>query len=671
MIIKSLKLNNIGAIGSCDLQFSKGLNVILGKNGSGKSTVLDSIAYMINSYTRGTVQKIVSWGEDNGDIAIEWEHEGVNYEETAHIAKSAVKNLNVNYGELPLESTSEVNKYLKEIFEPKLTQLAMFHLESENDLITMTPATRREYLKKVYDLNFTDQLKEIKDTLTPLTKRSTELQGKIAVCTDREFVKRNLLDLPLSEEMYVSLKSNREQNQKELQECVQKINSIQKDKQQIDSLSKELESIKSLYDGVQRQIRSVEVWLANGPSFSNEEALIEKCQQELDLLSPVRLPVFDAEALTSAKMHLTEVTVEKNQALESFNLAKSGKCPTCARPFSTEDLSTHEEALNKVTEVVDSVRKTVAEYEEDKQFYEEKIVEFNAYKAKKEQGTQELQRAKDNLQHKKALYASERKNKEEMKVSLESQAESYLTQQEKLSTQLTQCQADEGSLPSLYERKLALERDINRDKADIDSYDSVSQQNASIEMYNHQLEEDEKANEALRAQCVLDLKGVTEEITLLKREEEIWKREFPNFMISHLSIFIENTMNDFLEKTYDGRYKVKLESSDKTDTLDILYGAHREDVRYASGYEKALFSISYKDSFNRVKQLGCIFLDEVDKQADVDYSKKFFEVIGSMTKDYEQIFIITHKTESKQFLIEELGAKCFIVKDGTVEETTL
>lgn len=53
IVISSLKLKNFMNIASADLRFQKGINVLAGKNGQGKSAVLEAIAFCLTGRRRG------------------------------------------------------------------------------------------------------------------------------------------------------------------------------------------------------------------------------------------------------------------------------------------------------------------------------------------------------------------------------------------------------------------------------------------------------------------------------------------------------------------------------------------------------------------------------------------------------------------------------------------
>ena len=73
MIIKKIKLNNIKSYVDEEIDFSQGLNCILGLNGSGKSTIIESIGFAIfNFYKNKNIAQLLRYDEVKGSIEVEF-----------------------------------------------------------------------------------------------------------------------------------------------------------------------------------------------------------------------------------------------------------------------------------------------------------------------------------------------------------------------------------------------------------------------------------------------------------------------------------------------------------------------------------------------------------------------------------------------------------------------
>ena len=76
MIIKRVKLENYRSHSNTTVNFSKGVNLILGKNGKGKTSILEAISsVMFNTKDRSgkeTGKNFIKFGEKSGKIEIEF-----------------------------------------------------------------------------------------------------------------------------------------------------------------------------------------------------------------------------------------------------------------------------------------------------------------------------------------------------------------------------------------------------------------------------------------------------------------------------------------------------------------------------------------------------------------------------------------------------------------------
>ena len=85
-----LKLENIRSYRTADIQFREGVNTIVGRNGAGKSTILQAIGYALFDSLEGRKPDFVREGSSSGSIAVGLakDGEGSSYEVVRELRKS-------------------------------------------------------------------------------------------------------------------------------------------------------------------------------------------------------------------------------------------------------------------------------------------------------------------------------------------------------------------------------------------------------------------------------------------------------------------------------------------------------------------------------------------------------------------------------------------------------
>ncbi len=67
MVLKNIKIENFRALESAEIKFNKGVNLILGDNGVGKTSLLEAIVVSVSSFFSG-VTGVFSKGISQEDV---------------------------------------------------------------------------------------------------------------------------------------------------------------------------------------------------------------------------------------------------------------------------------------------------------------------------------------------------------------------------------------------------------------------------------------------------------------------------------------------------------------------------------------------------------------------------------------------------------------------------
>lgn len=139
--IKNLRLHNVRSHGSGSFQFDPNMNAIVGPNGSGKTTIIESLYLLLRgSSFKGSIGEIAQYGTDQFQAHIELETPS----EATHMRRLSFQQVETastkkwtldskNYARLPA-----ANRLPVVLFEPDLARL-----------VTGSPQRRRDYLDHI------------------------------------------------------------------------------------------------------------------------------------------------------------------------------------------------------------------------------------------------------------------------------------------------------------------------------------------------------------------------------------------------------------------------------------------------------------------------------------------------------------------------------------------
>jgi DNA repair protein SbcC/Rad50 len=79
-VIRRVRVRNFTSHSDTEIEFPEGLTIFVGRNGAGKSSVIDAITYALyGKTTRGELRNIVRDGAGGGEVVLEFSHRGRGY----------------------------------------------------------------------------------------------------------------------------------------------------------------------------------------------------------------------------------------------------------------------------------------------------------------------------------------------------------------------------------------------------------------------------------------------------------------------------------------------------------------------------------------------------------------------------------------------------------------
>ena len=378
-------------------------------------------------------------------------------------------------------------------------------------------------------------------------------------------------------------------------------------------------------------------------------------------------------------------------------------CPTCGQPInSPEHIAKRDEEIKTLSSTLETKR---AEFEQKsalKKVYDDALA-FNQ-KTKDECTNLEKQIASLTSEKEKALlenFANQKSTESAISVLSEKYATQRIHVQEMISSiekNISQLEESEVKLNASIEelKSKVVNVDYSSEIANLEnevhSYEGKLQLYADYEsqitFYKDTLakvEEQKKEDAKLLDKTKLSLQEEAAAVKDREVEAKLLKTDFPVYVISRVVKDLEHRMNEFLKKTYGGRYTIKMK--DKGNALHIVYGPKDQDVALSSGYERSLFNLAFKISISKAignkkcnfkgrntppfcyaENLACL-VDKADNfAASPRNAKLFYQVLAQTVGQYfDQIILVSHKDEVKEMLENEYKAEVLTFVSGVAQ----
>ncbi|RAP45104.1 MAG: hypothetical protein BZ135_06470 [Methanosphaera sp. rholeuAM6] len=329
MIINSITLENFKSHKHSHIELNRGISLILGSNGAGKSSIFEAISYSFFKDFNGTLDEIVRKPADENDIVkqmkvtVEFEINTNHYKLIRGRKTNAFAELHAIENGKPFKIcdgdtlvTNEIKKRLG--LEAKSFKNAVYIEQGEiTDLIDKTPAEKKELIAKLLNIDSleTAQL-ELKQIIDKYDRQKSENDGKLSNKDSLEEIKKELknkiaekqseLDIIIPE--YDNLKKD--------------LNALSEDLQESDKNKNEYEKLKSQIFQQKKLLSNLEEQKKNNDQKLNEIGELEK--NNVDLKKYVeKLPhLKDLKELESEKTTCLIRLENVNSTLEKIKTYK-------------------------------------------------------------------------------------------------------------------------------------------------------------------------------------------------------------------------------------------------------------------------------------------------------------------------------------------------------------
>lgn len=653
--VKSLYLENFKKFNKIDLNFDK-INIFIGNNGSGKSTIIEAITYGLLPFKiRNSINKI-QHGKDEAFLKLTYELNNETYISEILFTKQKTY-YKLSHKDLTINKSTEIQNFLN---EKHLNEKILYnsciskqHLSSsilDDSNFLLRTLLDMEILNE-FELKFKDYIKDLENnkknfislynTLNTKLEQLQKIQIKEVENLNFEKIRKilNLLIQKRNEyknklDLYLSLQTKL-QKLEQLEKQIQNIFIISKNLEQYKILNIKLNNEKiKLNDHFNKYIEISK--LRNKKAKTLKEILKLKHK-----LKRTYNPIFEKaifQKIDKTKKLLTKLETKLYNTKNYIDLLKKGKCPTCYRPFNNI------EALQKILEkkyifynkLFSNIKNIFDIYYKDYENYKFLLNSIEELK------NQIIKLPNDNF---KILRNVSIRYKKIEKILLKlTNRIKYLEQKmNQLNIIKNEYEKLKKEIPiSILEKPKLFKKDKLIEKLSI-LLSKEEEYKKNIELKNLITNTKNEIHNINQSIHELDYK-----MNIISNLFTIYKKEFIPFCINSYLQKFEKFLNYILSSIFEN-YNLILNFNEKN--LEIFMKNHYGiiTIEELSGFEKQLISIALRLAFTFFFKFNFLILDEADESASEENSKLLYNLLNDFVLNKNiQLFLVSHKQYLKE-----------------------
>ncbi len=638
---------------SC-LEFANGTNVIVGKIGSGKSSVLDAVSYALfgtfpNLSTRKvSIDEVIMARPSLQSVAIvelDFLYEGKDYSVKRVVKRSGSNEAELRSGGLLIAGpkTSDVNKKVEEILGINYDLFSRAIYAEQNQLdafLKMSPSQRKEKLDELLGLDKYESARSSAVTLSTKLKKYAEEKKRFVDEQKKKIdfarVEEYKLKASEKEAEVSSLESSLVSFERAVSKKKSELVFFESLEKRHVELEKRIVSVSSRLASLRDQCFAIEKRLS-GLDF---DGLLEKKaffgKKLSDLVEQKNSCEREVERLRSFLVSLREQRASLNSELLGFERSiKSidsihGSCPVCKRPMQEHEKSS---LVKELSEGKSRVYSLILEKDSLVRSSGKSLLDMEL---KAKELDKELESLRKQVFEVDSLFSSASELKEKRSLIQDLEKELY-----SLNSELASLGFDPSRLQSLRSEYSTALAELERVKADLrGSKEVLSEIKKSISVFETTLKnisvvEAEAFSFSSLSESVSVFVGALSSTQVELRELMV---ENINFAMTDISpkIYPYGDIKDVRLVLVDGSYEVFARTF--SDELLRVEGI-------LSGGERSCVAITLRIALSLVltKNLGWIMLDEPTHNLDSSAVSKLSLAIGERLPELVgQVFIITH-----------------------------
>ncbi len=624
------------------------INLFIGEtNGVGKSSWFFCLYYLLTGYVAGKTQdEYVNWDSNEMSCGVEFEYRGDNFKiecsykiSNGKTTGKAEKTVWINNEDFVGVTAS--NKKLKEYFETNLFIAATGLFQDAKTFTSSKDSERRDILKKVFNLDYTEEIKEIeKEEKLLSTNDITQKETLLTELKAKDFKLQQLFEHTYKKEEYDNSINNIEECNKKLILIESDIFNIEKNKKQKEEKEQQLFKKNQDLENIEKDIVKISLNISNIENYVEDCCELNSLQEKLSSIKLERIKQFDDSLLESERQKLSDLNSTIFTLKKELSDCKSGICPTCHKDFSIHDNEKTQKQIDTTQELINEKQKIIENLKNEKCLFEKAVNENNNKKRDIEIYTNKINSEKQKLENIKKNNEQSLISLNETKINKQNQKENIIIEIKSINNEISKIDIKnkdelEKTQTELKNVKITYEKIIK-------NYEEIENKNKLIIQQNKEKELNKIENEKLiiETQKQIDLLIIKKQ--QLTKIRQFLKNEFPSYVIDTMIESIQNDMNEFVSKVYHKDLNVEIKGND--DNIDVLYGtgSRKVDAVNASGAEKSLLALSYCYALNKFKDYCILFVDEIDSSLKEEAALKLAEMIDKVKNEYDFIGYVSH-----------------------------
>lgn len=319
MIINSLALENFKSYSKMNLDFNRGISIIMGQNGAGKSTILEAVSFaLFKQHSGRSIQHLVRSEQTKMRVQLDFVVNGRTYRVLRERGKSTSKaELRIKEGDAfhsLATGDKQVSYEIQNLLEMDgdLFLNAVYVRQGEiADLIDKTQSEKKQLIGKLLGI---DSLEKAWKNMLPLIK---DYESQKERCRGRiEGMGELKKDLKIEIEKKTLLDKKIESTQSKIRQIIMDMESLKRDKEEMDNRKirfREMESlIKFKRESLVKAHQSEKELLDELKSIEEKEERIKEIEPELPRIN-------DLESLKTSLSLLDTLTTKLKETESRIN----------------------------------------------------------------------------------------------------------------------------------------------------------------------------------------------------------------------------------------------------------------------------------------------------------------------------------------------------------------